>query len=143
MGGGRRTVRGSVPLALAECARPPPPALCAQPTPGLPAPFPLLAARLWRRRPLGSWPVSSCSLPPKAGLQCAGRVCPDSMPMDGRAALIPLRKDRLSSELRSQPQLGCISTGLRDHLGTRSGAVPFAFLGGEPKSIGLLHSVFP
>ena len=43
----------------------------------------------------------------------------------GRAALIPSRKDRLSSELRSQPGLGPISTGLSDHLGTRGGAVLF------------------
>lgn len=37
-----------------------------------------------------------------------------------RATIIPCRIDRLSSELRSQSALGSISTGLRDHLGTRS-----------------------
>ena len=36
------------------------------------------------------------------------------------ATIIPLRTDPLSSELGSQPELGCISTGERDHLGTRS-----------------------
>jgi hypothetical protein len=36
------------------------------------------------------------------------------------ATIIPFRTDPLSSELGSQPELGCISTGERDHLGTRS-----------------------
>ena len=45
-----------------------------------------------------------------------------------RATIIPHRIDRLSSELRIQPVLGSISTGLRDHLGTRSVVVPFALL---------------
>lgn len=40
------------------------------------------------------------------------------------ATIIPSRKDPLSSELGSQPGLGRISTGERDHLGTR-GVVVF------------------
>eukprot|EP00983_Pelagomonas_calceolata_P053520 1143326-Pelagomonas_calceolata.AAC.5 len=43
-----------------------------------------------------------------------------------RGTIIPCRTDRLSPELRSQSALGSISTGLRDHLGTRSVVLLFA-----------------
>ena len=45
------------------------------------------------------------------------RRCKD---LSCHATIIPFRTDPLSSELGSQPELGCISTGERDHLGTRS-----------------------
>jgi hypothetical protein len=46
-------------------------------------------------------------------------------PGSWHATIIPPRKDPLSSELGSQPGLGCISTGDRDDLGTRSVVVFF------------------
>ena len=51
------------------------------------------------------------------------------------ATIIPFRTDPLSSELGSQPELGCISTGERDHLGTRS-VVVFCRLGRSCTALG-------
>lgn len=57
--------------------------------------------------------IQHCAVGPRRHRPCKALCeCP---------TLIPCRMDRLSSELRSQSALGSISTGLRDHLGTRSG----------------------
>src|SRR3569833_2672821 len=66
---------------------------------------------------LPCWQSPILQLCRRSCFTCNGRVLVE--PQGWHATIIPSRTDPLSSELGSQPGLGRISTGERDHLGTR------------------------
>ena len=106
-------------------------------------PKPVLSSDQGRQSMSAMMPVCTTALPTRQGRRAAVPGCFRTLPLGSRggyiclqitkllalckahdtschATIIPFRTDPLSSELGSQPELGCIRTGERDHLGTRS-----------------------